>query len=222
MNFISFKHSNQYLPPNFNFNNLKISNDFQKIYNENYVCIFGLSNIPKNINGYDLYQCKLDKYKNNIINVNILVDTIILEKLLYNSIQIPSRKLLFKLIKRNNKHIFNIDSYIQIINDNIFFLNDTKNETDLNKQDIFNWFKNIENNANKYINFINDNIIKIGNIYTNTITEEFYINMPKECYTSIKLKGGIFSINNSDILLNTIINHCAVNNFNYKWVKKNI
>ena len=62
MNFLSFTHSeNQPLPTNCKFEDLKLSDDFTKIYKDK-TCIITLCNVPQNSNNCKLYNCYKQDY----------------------------------------------------------------------------------------------------------------------------------------------------------------
>ena len=200
-NLISFTHSdNQPLPDNCKFEDLKLSEDYTKIYKDN-VCIITLCNLPKNNNNCKLYSYFLENI-NKKVNVKIVINNIILEKLIFNGDEIPSRISFFKLLNRNHKRIYKISECIQDIfksdsskylNINDYILNKYK-KFSLNLYQIKNllWMENLEKKANIKVSYLKPNFIKLGNVYADLDKGFFKLSseLNNNCVDYFSFKGG--------------------------------
>lgn len=161
--------------------------------------VMKFTNIPIN-NEKNLYNYQLEKeliyntkWTNNeygylkcIIGVNLEI----LENYVQNGEVIPSRSILFKLLRKNiNKPIqksiiLNFSNSEEIINE--------KSQKFYYQNKIINNFIQMEKNKSKeYI--LNKNIKKYGNIYINLELERFYLNI-LDIQEKIYFVGGILNI----------------------------
>lgn len=201
-----FKHSEQYFQNVEDFNELRISSDFKKIYNKNHVCIIGNINIPY-CKDDELYKCTLS-LEDNILSTNIAIDSNILENKLKNGEMIPDRKNLFKLLRRNI--IYNKLNVKEIIKELYNRNKIKKNTTDLENDNI-KWLNNFKNYR---IKCLKKNIIKLGNYYIDTNAERLYSESNNDTHQFITIKGGVLIDFNVTRLMNSMINNC-INNYKF-------
>ena len=194
---ISVLHSRYIIHNNFEKYTISENNDF--IQSETNNRLFHLFEMPDKS---DLYVVLLEN-TTNILKVIININIDILKKMVQNGVYIPSRNLLFSLLRKNknNQHpIGEIINYInkptkynkecipsnnQIIDSPI--INDYMKIKLYNYQtENNNWMLDLENNINEF-DYIDNNIIKVDDFYIDIEKERFLF---KYEYNKIKFTGG--------------------------------
>ena len=212
--FIDLLHTYQYLDKNsINFNtNLEYINDSD--HNK----LLGISNIPNNKSLYKIFIEKVNNYHDKNIKIMVRINFKILSEYICNGVNIPNRDKLFKLIRRNFYDYSYLNNYITD-NKYIFKLKIENNNPSIFKkkyaENILNWLYKTENKNNE-ITLLNNNIVKLHNIYIDTKIERFYLNENNITH-KIQFNGGIVFGNpvlfNKNIFINL--------HQKYKKVKKN-
>lgn len=142
----------------------------------------------------DLYTIKLIN-ESNILKVMINIDIEILKNMVLNGLHIPSRNLLFYFLRKNKNNQHLILDLLDSINIPVHYECNNKSEQFENKLNIklYNyqiennkWMLNLENNKNTY-QYVDNNIIKIDNLYVDIEKERFLFNYQ---YREIKFDGG--------------------------------
>lgn len=216
-------HSRQLLPMNVK-KNFKLSSDGSKLSNKDYT--IGISNIPRNNSTSDniySYKSSLDINKKKLndkfynIIIYIVINLRVLKYMIKNGIDIPSRNLFFKSLRRDLFFKKNKFDYTQCIID--LDITNKKNYSNLNYQNnIIDWIYQQENKISNNYTILQENIIKISDIYIDTKLESFkledeIIDIHEEKIKPINFKytGGILNIETKCGKKYCIINHILNN-----------
>ena len=187
MVYINIHHS-RYIIPNNN-NIYKISTNYDYIIDENNTKLFRIFDMPDKCL---LYHIELNKILNELV-IYIKIDIDILKKMVLNGKYLPSRNILFNLLRKdkNNQHL--ILNIIDTLNKPITYkstpniLNTNLNIKLYNYQNENNkWMLNVENNQCTY-EYLDNNIVKLDDLYINLEKERFIFNYK---YNKLKFKGG--------------------------------
>jgi len=170
--------------------------------------LIGLTNIPNDNSLYKIILKKINKinYLKEKINlkVNLRIDFKKLTNIITNGLQIPNRIQLFSILRRN---LFNISLINNQLDDDIFKDKsfDKSNITKM-QNNLLSWIKKNEKKNHIY-NFLNQNVIKLHNLYADTLLERFYLNN-KNVNNNITIPGSTIIaspiINIRNIFLNLI------------------
>tara|TARA_Y100001954_G_C15818321_1_gene608646 strand:+ start:378 stop:3653 length:3276 start_codon:yes stop_codon:yes gene_type:complete len=167
-----------------------ISDDNKYIMDQNNNKLFHLYEIPEK---NSLYTIKLSNVS-NILQVIIEINVTLLKDHVVNGLKIPSRNILFYLLRKNKNNQHLILNIIDTLNNPVTYNidNDDNVNTNLNiqlyKYQIENnkWMLDLEKNKKKF-EYVDNNIIKLEDLYIDIEKERFMFDYK---YNKIQFDGG--------------------------------